>query len=301
MGPGWIDVKMAAPMAVNPSWCKLAAEVDNQKMVSRCRTKIPAPPIVVLSLTMQTILNRKKHTNEILAVNGIVHSNVAMDGPTENENDFAHFTAVRKLQDMPFPFDFQMKCQQTRGKGLQICSSERHLLGFVMAKIGSLDPDVIVGHNLLGFDLDVLLHRIKALNVPHWSRIGRLRRSQMPKLQVGEGLGWSCELYLNLTLSLVKYQHGYGGRATYAERTICVGRLLCDIKVSCGRLSHLHPWTSCTCSRLLPHTSSPPPPPQISAREFIKIVNYEMNELVSTQLGVKRTDIDPETIPAIYG
>jgi DNA polymerase alpha subunit A len=46
------------------------------------------------------------------------------------------------------------------------------------AKLNLDDPDVIVGHNFLGFDLDVLLHRMKAHNVDGWSRLGRLRRTK---------------------------------------------------------------------------------------------------------------------------
>ncbi len=76
-----------------------------------------------------------------------------------------------------------------------------------MTKIAKYDPDVLMGHDMFGFDFDVLLHRfaprhlvvvcmtmvrIKANNVPHWSRIGRMRRSVMPKLQVGV-----CQLYVS--------------------------------------------------------------------------------------------------------
>jgi DNA polymerase alpha subunit A len=65
----------------------------------------------------------------------------------------------------------------------------------------------VVGHNILGFDLDVLLHRIKHHNVPHWSRLGRLRRSQMPKLSSGTSGRASyqvvrsvCGVFLTLSL-----------------------------------------------------------------------------------------------------
>ena len=40
------------------------------------------------------------------------------------------------------------------------------------------------GHDILGFDLEVLLHRIDQNKIPHWSKIGRLKRSIMPKLNV---------------------------------------------------------------------------------------------------------------------
>lgn len=40
------------------------------------------------------------------------------------------------------------------------------------------------GHDIFGFDLEVLLQRIIVCKVPHWSKIGRLRRANMPKLGV---------------------------------------------------------------------------------------------------------------------
>ena len=69
------------------------------------------------------------------------------------------------------------------------------------------DPDVIVGHNFLGFDLDVLLHRMKACKADGWSKIGRLRRTIWPKLQSGAG--------------------GMGD-STFSERQILAGRVVCD-------------------------------------------------------------------------
>ena len=42
--------------------------------------------------------------------------------------------------------------------------SERALLGFLLAKVGKLDPDIIIGHDISGFDLDVILHRSLATN-----------------------------------------------------------------------------------------------------------------------------------------
>lgn len=37
--------------------------------------------------------------------------------------------------------------------------SERALLNRLMLELHKLDSDVLVGHNISGFDLDVLLHR----------------------------------------------------------------------------------------------------------------------------------------------
>lgn len=41
--------------------------------------------------------------------------------------------------------------------------SERALLNRLMIELHKLDSDVLVGHNISGFDLDVLLHRVQVL------------------------------------------------------------------------------------------------------------------------------------------
>lgn len=60
--------------------------------------------------------------------------------------------------------------------------SERALLAYILAKVHRVDPDVIVGHGLSSLGLALLQHRLAACKVPQWSRIGRLRRREMPKV-----------------------------------------------------------------------------------------------------------------------
>ena len=249
MGPCWLDIKGATSSRKSVSWCKIQADCVDPKTITRTKNEPAAPPLVVLSLRMQTMLNKKSHKNEIFLISGVVHNKIECDGPTPDEEDgFSQFSAIRKLGDKPFPFDFRQRCFADRRNATELCSSERALLGFVMAKIHKIDADVIVGHDILGFDLDVLLHRIKENNIPNWSRIGRLRRTEMPKLQGGAG-----------------------GRASFAEKAVASGRLLIDLK--------------------------------ISAREFLRLTTYEMNELVQTQLPevpLRGHDLDAETIPGLY-
>ena len=97
-------------------------------------------------------------------------------------NCFIIVSAINKPSDIIFPYDFRDHTRRVNKKmKIEMMGSERHLLGFLLAKIHKLDPDLIVGHDVLGFDLDVILHRISSQKVPHWSKIGRLKRSQMPK------------------------------------------------------------------------------------------------------------------------
>lgn len=48
--------------------------------------------------------------------------------------------------------------------------------------IQKADPDVIIGHEIVGVSLDVLLLRLRELKADHWSRIGRFRRSKWPAI-----------------------------------------------------------------------------------------------------------------------
>ena len=74
----------------------------------------------------------------------------------------------------------------------------------VLSAVFTLDPDILVGHNIAGFDLDVLLHRIESCKAQLWARLGRLRRSAMPQSS-----------------------RGPNGRTQYMG-VLTAGRLVCD-------------------------------------------------------------------------
>lgn len=178
-----------------------------------------SPPLVVLSLSLRTVMNHEKNTNEIVACTGLVYDNgksrinvVNIDGATP-ELPGSRFTAIRQLNNVPLPIGLidATKRQKTR---VEVLPNERALLSFligtfvfILANIHRNDPDIIVGHNIIDYDFDVLLHRLKITKTEHWSRIGRLRRTVWPKLQVGAG---------------------GTGDSTFAERQMASGRLLCD-------------------------------------------------------------------------
>lgn len=54
-------------------------------------------------------------------------------------------------------FGFMFKSINPSFTGLP--GSERALLNRLMIELHKLDSDILVGHNISGFDLDVLLHR----------------------------------------------------------------------------------------------------------------------------------------------
>ena len=64
--------------------------------------------------------------------------------------------------------------------------SEAELLRALFEFVASTDPDIVVGHNIVGNDLPILQSRIIRLKL-NWCRLGRLRRSgPLPHLLVND-------------------------------------------------------------------------------------------------------------------
>ncbi|XP_022344658.2 DNA polymerase alpha catalytic subunit-like [Crassostrea virginica] len=212
-GPGWLDLRL--PQLVNPpvSWCKMEVSLSKPEHLSVVSDQqLTPPPLVVMTMNLRTLPNHKTHQNEIVAATCLVQESFSIDKPAPKTPFQQHFCVLTKPSDSLFPFDFREKLQK-EGKKLRVemLPTERALMGFLLAKIHKLDPDVIVGHDIFGFDLDLILHRINANKVPHWSKIGRLKRTRPPKLS------------------------GPGHRG-FADKTAACGRLVCDIKLSAKEL-----------------------------------------------------------------
>ena len=219
MGPGWLTIKNAQPVTKPLSWCKQEYVVAGPANVVVATGAVPPPPpFVVLSLELVTILNQRDQANEVVMASGIVHETVRIDGPTDHpEQKYKSFSVLRRLDGVPFPMDFADVVQQKQYR-IEVCQNERALLSYLLSKIHLIDPDVIVGHNLLGYDVDVLLHRLMKINMAQeWSKLGRLRRSKMPALQKGAG---------------------GTGKSTYGERSVLTGRLPCDTYLMARDLVH---------------------------------------------------------------
>lgn len=105
---------------------------------------------------------------------------------------------------------------------IQQCTLERALLSFLLSKIQSLDVDVVVGHDLFGFNLDILLNRCNVHKIPHWSRLGRLKRTTMPMMPHNRHKTAATALN-NLAVQ-------------QRIQTVFSGRLLCDIMISAKEL-----------------------------------------------------------------
>ncbi|CAJ0952653.1 unnamed protein product, partial [Ranitomeya imitator] len=124
------------------SWCKVEALVTKPDLVNVGK-HMPPPPIVVLSLSMKTVQNSKTHQNEIVTLAALVHHKFPLDKAPPQPPFQTHFCVITKPSDCIFPYDHKEALKQ-KNVNVEIALTERTLLGFFLAKIHKLDPDVIV-------------------------------------------------------------------------------------------------------------------------------------------------------------
>ncbi|KAI3935397.1 hypothetical protein MKW92_023760 [Papaver armeniacum] len=223
-GPSWLSFPKSSFLLATQkvSWCKSEVIVDNPKDVrisSSAKFTREIPPVVVTSINLKTVINAKQNMNEIVSASLISCCKAKIDTPMlasewTKPEVLSHFTVVRKLEGGIFPMGFVKEVADRNAKSGRISlaaeTNERALLNRLMLALFNLDTDIFVGHNISGFDLDLLLHRAQALGVSSsmWSRIGRLKRSVMPKL--------------------TKAGTVYGSGASPGIMSCIAGRLLCD-------------------------------------------------------------------------
>ncbi|KAL8247014.1 hypothetical protein R6Q59_008230 [Mikania micrantha] len=222
-GPSWLSIsKFFISIAQRVSWCKFEVSVDCSKDIKVANNPTNTreiPPVVVTAINLKTIINQKQNTNEIASASVICCHRAKIDTPMlasewTRPGMLSHFTVVRKLEDGLFPMGFSKEAADRNSKAgsniISMESSERALLNRLMIELHKLDSDILVGHNISGFDLDVLLNRVKACKVPNsmWSKIGRLKRSEMPRLNKGSTV--------------------FGSGASPGIMSCIAGRLLCD-------------------------------------------------------------------------
>jgi DNA polymerase alpha subunit A len=191
MGPCWIDIR--DPMrGQNVSWAKMEATCDDAKLISVTKEKLDPPPLTVMSLSIKTYLNAKTHKHEVAVVSAIVHKDVLCDKPTPKQmgrTEVANFSIIRGIDAAggqgTFPPGFKASVQTNQGLNLTVLNNERSMLNLLMTQIKNFDPDVLLGHNIIGFDLDIMMHRMASLKVAQWSKLGRLKLSRFPRAYQG--------------------------------------------------------------------------------------------------------------------
>ncbi|CAL9242710.1 unnamed protein product [Arabidopsis halleri] len=224
MGPSWLKISVFSSPSQRVSWCKCEVTVESPKVitVSIPKEKTVHPPAVVTAINLKTIVNDRQNISEIVSASFLCFHNAKIDVPMpcperKRSGVLSHFTVVRNPEGTGYPIGWKKEVADRNSKNgcsvLSFENSESALLTRFFDELNNLDSDVLVGHNISGFDLDVLLQRAQACKVKSsmWSQIGRLKRSSMPKL---------------------KGNTNFESGATPGIMSCIAGRLLCDTDLS---------------------------------------------------------------------
>ena len=210
-GPSWLRIYNPSSNPQPVSWCKLEMKVASPKDICRMEllksadgsaplfssAQLAPPPVKSVSIKLKTIVNPKTNKSEIVSVTAVCNSNINLDSATDI-SDTRHTVQLSLIRPLGvsagegkalqmFPHDLDQEIVKTMPQ-LQKMVNERALLSRLLTQIGNWDPDVIVGHNIWGYDMDLILSRCVELCVAQWSKMGRRRVTSMPK---GERFGRS--------------------------------------------------------------------------------------------------------------
>ncbi|XP_039745237.1 DNA polymerase alpha catalytic subunit [Pararge aegeria] len=205
-GPCWLEVKQVENVQAKVSWCKMEAACDKIEHVNVIRndSDLEPPPIVIAALNMRTTTDPKTNKTKILMLSCLSHNSFPIHKPPPSPPFNQHFCVMTKCNEI-WPLDLKQHLPQYKATKLTKCDTERELLNYFMVQFWKLDPDLVVGHDLQGFQQDLLIGNILDLHIPNWSRLGRLKRSVAPQKK-------------------------------FAARDAFLGRLVCDIKLSAMEL-----------------------------------------------------------------
>lgn len=187
MGPCWLRLDTNEGISrekTGASHCKYEAELALSKLTVTANK--PAPPVSVLSLALKTVVDPSTHQHQIVVATGVFHSRIPLDGASEVLDENAGQVRFQLVRPVVLDgnggggrLDAFRNLKFTH-PNVQFQPNERALLSCLMGLLHNLDADFLCGHNIEGFELDLLLSRLKAHNIKQWSKLGRLNLSRFP-------------------------------------------------------------------------------------------------------------------------
>ena len=185
MGPCWLTLQ--SPIIKDSSsisWYSSEIEVTAKHVVPSIQGNPDDPSIDAVALDFKTVINQKTKTHEIVAANLLFFKGINPNQTNQNHPCTNSIKIIRHIDGITFPVRFQEHFHNKGFGRIEVAKTERILLGKICKMLNVLDPDILIGHNILNFDLDILLNRIKECKCEDWARLGRIKFSQLPKSSI---------------------------------------------------------------------------------------------------------------------
>ncbi|XP_062561225.1 DNA polymerase alpha catalytic subunit [Armigeres subalbatus] len=173
-GPCWLEMKnfKASPSPASHSKVEYEVPGINCISVAQDASTMAPPPLVICAINVRSILN--KATNEIAMISMLVHDRFPLNKPPPSQPFNRHFCGAARPAGTSWPHDFNPQDPTLKTKVTK-CENERTLLNWFLSMYGNIDPDLVVTHDVYGFQLDLICQRLMAMKIPQWARIGRLK------------------------------------------------------------------------------------------------------------------------------
>lgn len=191
-GPCWLKIYDSTPSNSHMTWTQVEVSIDSpSKIQIHDDVEVKKPPyLCALSLAVRSYTNPRSKQIEILSICAMTNNTFYMEECLKRTNKASgHFCIMAKQpeynKEMRLPYDFDQVAKRYNKTKLSVVDSERDLLIEFMKKFHSLDPDIVVGHDLLNFELETLVLRMKVLKVGEWSKLGRFKRTELPQTKAG--------------------------------------------------------------------------------------------------------------------
>jgi DNA polymerase alpha subunit A len=177
MGPSWVQISEVALQTPSFSWSKIEGIVTNPKCIAVLAQQPPPPPLTLMVLSLKSSMNNKNQ-QEILAIATQTYSVDIGDNGTQ-----------RPIQQLVLVRPPRLgQSIQVSLKDVRVHPTEQSLMNQFIANLQVQDPDIILGHGVLGISIDLLISRLRHFNNAGWSKLGRLRRKHLPKSGVTRGI-----------------------------------------------------------------------------------------------------------------
>lgn len=184
-GPCWLRISSLAPLAAKVSHARHSLFVTSPKSISVASdlSDKPCPSVSVLVLNTKTCLNSRTGVHEIVMIAGMFIPSVPLDTALDpaclnvGTGCTRDFVLMRAPDGKAVPFGFADRARalgSIGGGNIEIVPNEAALLNNLIGKLMRLDPDAVLGHDILGFGLDILLSRMAERRTRGWSSLGRL-------------------------------------------------------------------------------------------------------------------------------
>lgn len=93
------------------------------------------------------------------------HFDLQIDKPAPKPSFNSHFCTLTRSTNLVLPQDLEEFLAKYKKTEVVVHQAEKSLLNHFLTKLFTIDPDVIIGHDLFGFTLDTLIQRIQHLKV----------------------------------------------------------------------------------------------------------------------------------------